>query len=64
MVMAIGGLSYFRYYMVLINEGSMKESVIVYFLSSIGHIKYLSGGLCRMIGLGLSDLCVRVMDKG
>lgn len=64
MVIVMGVLSYFIYYIVLINEGGIKERVIVFFLRSIGHIKHLSGGLCSIIGLGLRDLCVRVMDKG
>ena len=64
MVMIMGVLSYFMYYIVLISEGGVKERVIVFFLRSIGHIKHLSGGLCRILGLGLRDLCVRVMDKG
>ena len=63
-VMVMGVLSYFRYYIVLINEDEIKENFFVFLLSSIGHMKYLRGGFCGIIGLVLRDLCIRVMDKG
>ena len=63
-VMLIGAVRYFRYYIVLINDVDIKENFFVFFISSMGHMKHLSGGLCSIIGLGLRDLCVRIMDKG
>lgn len=63
-VMLMGVLSYFRYYIVIINEDDIRENFFVFLLRSIGHIKHLRGGFCGIIGLVLSDLCIRVMDKG
>ena len=63
-IIVIGILGCSIYYTVLISMFGISENSLVFFINSIGHFKYLSGNFCRTVGLGLSDLCTRVIDKG